>query len=386
MSLTQPQRVLITGATGFIGGRLCEVMALTGAFEPRAFVHSTASAGRITRFPLDFVVGDLCDRKSVDCAMRGCDAVVHLARGHKAVMLKGLENVLQSAVDHNVSRFVHMSSVAVFGDQPSPEAVSEEAATHWTESVYGNEKLAQEHRVLKYWKRYGLPSVILRPSNIYGPFAPFTLNLLERIRSKRIAIVDEGRNPSNVVYIDNVVEAILLALWKPGAVGQIFFVTDSEVVSWHRCISDHAALLGVSVPCVATDELNSTLRKHIIRDSLRVLPRVLLCGELRAILRQIPVFNWVDSVLYDWFLSLSKEMQQKIRLGVNGPTIVRQKGFSPHCFHASDNLIAAQARTVAHSSDKARQLLGYTAPVSYRQGMALTAAWLRYAHIIPRFE
>src|SRR5262245_1632509 len=106
MLLTQPQRVLITGATGFIGGRLCEVMALTGAFESRAFVHSTASAGRITRFPLDFVIGDLCDRKSVDCAMRGCDAVVHLARGHKAVMLRGLENVLQSAVDHNISRFV----------------------------------------------------------------------------------------------------------------------------------------------------------------------------------------------------------------------------------------------------------------------------------------
>jgi nucleoside-diphosphate-sugar epimerase len=101
---------LVTGATGFIGGRLCEVMALTGAFEPRPFVHSTGSAWRIARFPLDFAMGDLCDGAAVHRAMDGCDAVVHLARGDDAVMRRGLENVLRAAVTHRVSRFVHISS------------------------------------------------------------------------------------------------------------------------------------------------------------------------------------------------------------------------------------------------------------------------------------
>jgi len=79
----RPGRVLVTGAGGFIGGRLCEVMSLTGHFRPRAFIHSTASAWRLTRFPMDLFVGNLCDRGQVEQAIQGCDAVVHLARGHK---------------------------------------------------------------------------------------------------------------------------------------------------------------------------------------------------------------------------------------------------------------------------------------------------------------
>ena len=140
MSPERPRRVLVTGATGLIGGRLCEVMALTGAFEPRPFVHATGSAWRITRFPLDFASGDLCDRASVDRAMDGCDAVVHLARGDHAVMRRGLENVLRAAVMHRVSRFVHNSSVAVYGSQPPPHSVSEAAATR-PDLPYGHTKL-----------------------------------------------------------------------------------------------------------------------------------------------------------------------------------------------------------------------------------------------------
>ena len=75
----------MTGATGFIGGRLCEVMALSHAFEPRPFVHTTGSAWRIARFPLDFALGDLGDGRAVDRAMDGCDAVVHLARGNDEI-------------------------------------------------------------------------------------------------------------------------------------------------------------------------------------------------------------------------------------------------------------------------------------------------------------
>jgi nucleoside-diphosphate-sugar epimerase len=365
-----------------MGGRLCEVMALTGVFEPRPFVHSTAAAWRITRFPLEFAVGDLCDKSSVMRAMKGCDAVIHLARGDRPVMRDGLENVLRAATDLGVSRFVHMSSVAVYGNQPPPESAHEDAPARMTDLAYGNEKLWQERLVTRFARRHNLPIVILRPPNVYGPFAPFTTDLVTKIRNGNMAIVDGGENPCNLVYIDNLVEAVLLSLWKAEAVGQIFFVTDTEIVSWQRCISDHGALLGCAVPNVSVQELLSSPRVQLLRDSIRSTPRVLLSGEFRSSLRRIPLFEWAERIAYDLFQKLPGKTRSGIRLSVNGPTRIVRGDNSARRFSASNNLIAAQARTVAHSNEKARRMLGYTAPVSYVDGMKLTEDWLRFAGML----
>lgn len=375
------KRVLITGATGFIGGRLYEVMSLTRTVEPRAFIHSTASASRISRFPIDFIIGDLCDKKSVDKAVRGCDAVVHLALGGKRTMRTGLENILRASVDHGVSRFVHMSSVAIYGNNPPPESVSEAAPAKRTDMEYGNEKLAQERLVLRY-KGHGLPVVILRPPNVYGPFSAFTAGLINKIRSGTMAIVDGGVNPCNLVYVDNLVQAVLLALWRKEAVGETFFIANREVISWEQCLNDHAELLGLSLSRISSADLISEPHERVIRDSLRLLPRVLFSKEVRSSLRRIPLMKLILDVLNDGFQNLSIDTQQKIRVLINGPRRFPKNESSERGFFANDNIIAAQGRTVAHSIEKAQRLLGYTAPISYYEGMKLTEAWLRYSRII----
>ena len=375
-----PERVLITGSAGFMGSRLCEVLSLTQICAVRAFVHSTGSAARIARLPLDFALGDLCDAASVESAMDGCDAVVHLARGSTAVMRKGLENVLRAAVRHRVSRFVHMSSVAVYGNDPPPESASEDAPTRRTNLPYGNEKLGQELRVRRYAHRHALPAVILRPPNAYGPFSPFTVGLLDKIRVGRLAIVDEGSNPCNLVYVDNVVEAVLLALWRPEAVGQTFFVTDLAPVTWRQCLEHHATMLGTSIPHVSSADLVVPAREHRLRDSVRVLPRVLLSPDFRGAVRRVPVIRDLEQFVYQRFELLSPSTQQRIRLRLHGPERPHP-AYVPR-FHATDNIIAAQARKVVHSSDKAMRMLGYTAPISYSEGMALTREWLHSTRVI----
>jgi nucleoside-diphosphate-sugar epimerase len=382
MTSNTPKKVLITGAAGFVGGRLCEVMALSGGMAPRAFVHSTSSAARITRFPLEFFLGDLCDRASVDRAVQGCDAVIHLARGDKKVMEQGLEHVLQAASAQGVSRFVHVSSVAVYGNNPPPESVSEDAPASRSDMEYGNVKLAQEQRVLKHGKRTGLPVVILRPPNIYGPYAGFTVDLLNKIRDGRMAILEDGGNPCNLVYVDNLVEAILLSLWKPEAIGQIFFTTDTSFPTWAECLRAHASLMGLTLRQISPADFATPPRVRMFRDSLRAFPRVLLSGELRSVLRQIPVVRSVEGFLYGGFQSIRSEVQQKIRQRISGPRVIPKVGsIGPRRF-VRENIFAAQARTVAHSSEKARRLLGYSAPVSFQEGMRLAESWLRYARMI----
>jgi nucleoside-diphosphate-sugar epimerase len=386
MTSNAPKKVLITGASGFVGGRLCEVMALSGGTASRAFVHSTASAARITRFPLDFFLGDICDRGSVDRAMKGCDAVVHLVRGDKKAMEQGLENVLQAASTHGVSRFVHVSSVAVYGNDPPPQSVSEDAPASRSDMEYGNIKLAQERRVLKHSKRSSLPVVILRPPNIYGPYAGFTIDLLNKIRDGRMAILGDGQNPCNLVYVDNLVEAIFLALWKPEAVGEIFFTTDTSFPTWEECLLAHASLLGIALPRISSADLVRPSRSNVLRDSLRALPRVMLSGELRSVLRQVPLIRSVESFLYTGFQSINPEVQQRIRYRISGPRVIPKIGCPDERRFVLENIFAAQARTVAHSSEKARRLLGYSAPISFQEGMRLTENWLRYVGLISRKE
>jgi nucleoside-diphosphate-sugar epimerase len=376
------KRVLISGGTGFVGTRLCEVLTLTKGWTPRVFGHSTASATRIARFPAEFVFGDLRDKHSVTRAIEGCDAVVHLARGESAVMTRGLENLLQATLKQRCARFVHLSSVAVYGNHPPLESVSEEAPPKPGDMAYGIEKLKQEHRIRRYGRRHGLPFVILRPPNIYGPFAPFTMDVIAKIRAGQMAIVNGGQNPCNLVYVDNLIEAILLSLWKPDGIGETFFVTDFEMFSWERCMNDYAALLGTTLPRVSPNDLVSRPRERLIWDSLTLLPSVLFSSDLRTQLRKLPLIKALETALYEQFQCLSVETQQRLRVAISGPVTFQKTETLEKKFRANDPLIAAQGRMVAHSSEKAKRLLGYSAPVPYRQGMALTESWLRYAQLL----
>ena len=382
MAESSIRRVLITGATGFMGSRLCEVLFLTRRVQPRAFIHSTASAARIARFPIDFVLGDLTDRATVGKAMQGCDAVIHLARGDDQVMLTGLDNVLASARDHKVSRVVHMSSVAVYGNAPPSESRHEDAVPNPGDMAYGHVKLEQERRVLRAYRAHGLPVVILRPPNVYGPYSAYTTGIIQKIRSRKMAIVDGGTNPCNLVYIDNLMEAILLSLWKPQAIGQTFFITDRDVVSWEQHLHDHAALVGESIPNIRATDLCSKPTERMFRDTVATLPRVLLSGELRALLRGVPLIRRLEEFAFKRFLALPADVQQRLRLKLNGPQRFAKIRPAAQRFDRTDNIIAAQGRTVAHSCEKAQRLLGYSAPVGRKQALELTESWLRYARII----
>jgi len=180
------KKILVTGATGFIGGRICERFVLDKKIQVRAFVHNTARAARIARLPIETFQGDILTYRDVEKAIEGCSAVVHLAVGSRAVTIKGTKNLLKVCRKKHIERFVQLSSVRVYGMDPPPESRSESATARKTGDRYGDAKLLQELLARKYYRRYGLPVVTLRPPYVYGPYDHLSRTLVERLKTNHL--------------------------------------------------------------------------------------------------------------------------------------------------------------------------------------------------------
>ena len=113
--------MLLTGATGFIGCRVAEILALRDGWQVRAVIHNPANASRLARLPVELIQGDLQDESSLREFVAGCDAVVHCAVGTAwgqrqeifKVTVDGTRKLAEAALAAGVKRFVHLSTISV---------------------------------------------------------------------------------------------------------------------------------------------------------------------------------------------------------------------------------------------------------------------------------
>src|SRR6266853_3804316 len=156
----QDKTVFVTGATGFIGGRVCERLIQAGATDVRALVHTSKNAARIGRLPIQLCSGSLLDQTSLSQAMGNARVVIHCGLGIARGIVKGTQNLLETAASAGVERVVHMSTAAVYGLTPRPGSESEETPVPRTGDAYCDNKGEAEKIVLRFASR-GLPAVIL---------------------------------------------------------------------------------------------------------------------------------------------------------------------------------------------------------------------------------
>jgi len=251
MDLTN-SRILITGVSGFIGTHVARRLRQEGQPAVRGMARDPAKARDLAGEGVEIVRGDMTDAASLQRAVRDCSLVIHAAaqvssvperKAFEQTNVAGTESLLRVCAAAGVRRFVHLSSIAVFGLAPSGE-VTDDSPRRLCGDPYCDTKLESEEVVFRYHREGRLPVTILRPSAVYGPGSThWTVIPIKRIKKGKMFVFNGGRGMLNYVYIDNLVDAILLAARDDRALGEAFIVNDGAC-TFREYYDAHARMAG----------------------------------------------------------------------------------------------------------------------------------------------
>jgi nucleoside-diphosphate-sugar epimerase len=327
------QSLLITGIGGFIGSRTAE-LALERGIHVRGLQHSLSSAKKLQKLGIEVVQGSVTDPAAAQTACEGMDVVVHTAaiakeggtlEDFRAVNVDGAVTVAKAAKAAGVKVFIHLSSVMVYGFN-YPNLVAEDGALRGEQNPYCQTKIESEEELLKLHDFPNFNVIMIRAGDVYGPGSlHWTIRPLLLMHKRLFILANGGRGTINHLYIDNLVDAIFLALEKE-SYGEVFNITDGQCTSWAVFFRKLATIAGFSPPI------------------------------------SLPI-RIVKALIY---------------LRCFGQHLL---GKTPDLLPES---VAYITRPYAYSIDKARTQLGYEPKIDLEEGMRHIKSWLKYTDIFIR--
>jgi nucleoside-diphosphate-sugar epimerase len=348
--------VLVTGGTGFIGSHLAERLTR----EEGATVHllarnrEKADLAEKTGYQVSF--GDLSDPEVLGKAVEGCELVFHCAHTFGLRMadalrvnVGGTRNLLEASLKEGVSRFIYISSVAVYGQTPL-DGSDESLDIRPTGDPYSDSKIAAENDVLSFGRKHGLPVVILRPAIVYGPRSMmWSLGIIRSIQAKHPIVIGKGDGICNTLFVDNLVDAMILAAEKDKAVGEAFIITDGIMCTWEEYIGHYGQMLGLASPPKCPEWL-----AYLISYAFHP---IFLVSRL---FRSTP--SWEPA----------RFLVRGSRFTLNA---IHRIGLRFCAFTPRD--IRYFTHRASFDISKAREVLGYRPKIGLSEGMARTEEWLK---------
>lgn len=384
--MNRDERVLITGGTGFLGGRLVERLAASGQ-RIRVGTSDFRHCSRVSRFALEMVRANLRDPASLERAVAGCRYVFHFGyqfggtpEEQRRANIEGTAALAEAALQHGVSRFVHISSIAAYGP-PTEGELDETSAPRPSADPYADTKQRIEQRLRQLHRQHGLPLVILQPTIVYGPYAAtWTTRLIEQVRNYRVVLPPDGL--CNAVYVDDVISAALLAAEREAAIGEAFLISGAAPVTWRDFYGAYEKMCGRNA-VVVLDEKAARLERRRQRrlESLRHKVRKELARRpgVRQRLLHAPPQRWLLALGRALLpLTLQRAIARKYQALWQLPS----EDGAPVYVPEGATWLLYRARTQVRI-EKARRLLGYTPAFDLARGMALTEAWARWAGLLP---
>jgi nucleoside-diphosphate-sugar epimerase len=245
-------KVFITGASGFIGRALTAHLQAAG--------HETRGVDLRPDPAADIVAGDIAQAGAWQRHAAGCDLVIHTAA---VVSLRvdrpdetwranvvGTQHALEAAIAGGARRFVHFSSVVVFGDD-FPDGVTERDPVRPNGIPYNVTKIAAEQLVLQAHAEGRIAVTVVRPGDVYGPGSPaWAVQPVRLLRARRLPLPDGGRGIFSPVYVDDLVEGVAAAALQDAGAGQVFTISGGIGVPNREFFGRYARELGVRLVTV----------------------------------------------------------------------------------------------------------------------------------------
>jgi nucleoside-diphosphate-sugar epimerase len=255
MSQKKPEKVLITGANGFIGNTLMRYYK-----TQKVPVVGIDLIGNDD----DIVQGDIANPETISHLLESCDVVVHTAAlvsnsiadsDMWRVNVLATRNLIAAAEKYKVRRFVQLSSIVAYGNAAEGE-LDEDQPVHADGGSYVLTKLASEHTVLAAQARSSLELVIIRPGDVYGPGSrPWIILPLEAINKGQFMLPAKGEGFFRPIYIDDLVRGIALAVSTQEASGEIFNLSCEGYISTKEFFSHHYQWKNKRGPMVVSTKL-----------------------------------------------------------------------------------------------------------------------------------
>ncbi|MCD6115539.1 SDR family NAD(P)-dependent oxidoreductase [bacterium] len=242
--------VLVTGANGFIGSHLVEKL-VAQKIRVKCLVRKTSDLKWLNGLDVDLVYGDITSIDSLEAAVKDVDTVFHIAGKTKAkteesfyiINSTGTLNLLKAVIRSNprINRFIFISSMAASGPATENQPVKETDKC-FPMSYYGASKLAAEEAVLAFSLK--IPVTILRPSVVFGPRDRDVFNVFKFVSKGLRPKFGFGRRVFSSIYIDDLVNGIILSAHKKNAAGKTIFLSTYQMVSWTDFTREIADVLG----------------------------------------------------------------------------------------------------------------------------------------------
>lgn len=332
-----PQKLLVTGATGFIGSRLAlraHQLGIDVLATGRAELHvENERLQELRAAGVRVEAGLLQDLTLVDRLLQGRDTVIHLAAAQheaempesyfRAINVDAVRTLLGACRDHNVRRFVYGSTIGVYGE--ASESLLDEDSPVRPENVYTNTKVEAESIVQSFAKHF--ETCIVRIAETYGPGDRRLLKLFRSIARGHFIMIGSGTNRRQCIHVDDLGRGLLIAAQHPQAVGQKFVFAGKEIFTTHEMVGQIAGVLDRKPP----------------RLKVPMWPFVAAAGVMETTLPPLHIAPPLHSRRLDFF----------------------RKSF-------------------VFSTTRAQSLLGFQPAIDFRTGAADTVSWYRARGLLPR--
>jgi nucleoside-diphosphate-sugar epimerase len=248
-------KILVTGGTGFTGRALVSRL-LNDGHQVVALDHKEGlGTDDLRARGADVILGSVTDRETVNQCMKGVEVVHHLAAAYREVNappqhfyninFKGTKNVAEAAINEGVRKMIHCSSCGVHGSiarPPGNEETPIDPVDYSDRTIYQGEAAARDYAA------QGLHITVLRPAAIYGPGDPARfLMIFRRLARGRFPMLGNGRTLYHPLFVENLVDAFLLAQQNGRGDGESYLIADEEYLSIEELVRRIGRVMGVDV-------------------------------------------------------------------------------------------------------------------------------------------